>query len=508
MTGWSWRDRGTIDHAAVTHLALSPWFAVDRSVAAATPAGLHLSQDGGATWDIAAAVGPFVVSLAVSRARNLLVASASGLHFSRDWGDTWHIIASRSPIAAVAFTDAGFVVFDTAGAVWSGNLDTPGLTLRHELPDAPFAVAQVGGDLYALGAGLWRSSNGGSSWEGVPLPPGCDAGEDIVAAGDRCLLAPVNGDRLWSLGPDGWSPVALPDGIGAVDALAASTSGKTVAAGCAGAICISGDAGRTWRVESVGHPVTSVAVAGSGSAMVAGLADGSVIASAEQGRSWSTSRLRGGTVVARLIVHDGVVRATTVEGTVLEAGISESFDARTVRELDESLPLDVPAIDGEIVATVSDSETGAPVAVGTRSPGGAFRIWVRGYLMEWRAAISHPDPARALSLAHVPGSGAVYAGIGDSVYRPSRAGAGMFAREPIDLDRVREVLAVAAGRDGLVVAITDAGLYRSDDDGLSWTAIPSPDGPPVTAIAVVDTHDGCEVLAAQLGGGLVSCRLR
>jgi photosystem II stability/assembly factor-like uncharacterized protein len=153
-----------VEDMAFSHEA---WFA-------ATPAGLLVSHDAGATWSLVR-TGPVrlpVRSVRVSRdGRELRVVSMRGMVFSRDGGDTWtwHDLpyeaggALRLDVAdentLLAAAGKGLYISRDAGKSW--QLAAAGL------PDAPLQDLAIVGDTFLVSmqtGGLYISYDCGRTW--------------------------------------------------------------------------------------------------------------------------------------------------------------------------------------------------------------------------------------------------------------------------------------------------------------------------------------------------------
>ena len=126
---------------SVTSLLMSPAFAVDRTLYAGTHRGVFTSVDGGKTWSSPAGEirRQRVNDLVLGHDRSLYAATRAGLFVSPDAAASWRKVAGLGP--------------------------------RNVLTAASFAEAQ-GGSVMLAGAaqGLYRSSDGGVTWNAVSLP--------------------------------------------------------------------------------------------------------------------------------------------------------------------------------------------------------------------------------------------------------------------------------------------------------------------------------------------------
>ncbi|MCC7358549.1 MAG: hypothetical protein IT317_03680 [Anaerolineales bacterium] len=140
---WQGWNLGLFDRQIVA-LAVSPAFAADRSVVAATNLGLVLSQNGGRRWRALALPGGAgaVTALAIGAAPGaaLAVGTDTGqVWLSTDWGDTWDGVArlpAAESVPSLEFlddtlyilTDQALVAARRAAAGWgaAGALPAPG----------------------------------------------------------------------------------------------------------------------------------------------------------------------------------------------------------------------------------------------------------------------------------------------------------------------------------------------------------------------------------------------
>lgn len=232
--GQSWQTGVTHGVAAsVTTLAVSPTFAEDTSLLAATLSGGVLrSEDAGASWTAANfGLGDVEVTALLWPQREVvLAATASGIYRSPNGGRAWRAAgAAGQPVAALAQTsdghllaalEGGGLLVSADGASWSalatdlptgiepaalclltdGTLLLAALEgglfrsvdggLRWQRRDARgmFALAQAGGRVYAgSGTDVLVSEDGGGRFAVLPRLPMHDL-RHLVAAGDRLLV--------------------------------------------------------------------------------------------------------------------------------------------------------------------------------------------------------------------------------------------------------------------------------------------------------------------------------
>lgn len=210
--GRSWRrlpeiplPEGTPRHHG-SYIAVSPNFREDRTVFAGTMPGLVLkSTDGGESYQVIEnlqkLIGSVVVSPAYENDKTVLVGDTRSVHITRDGGASWEFF----PLIGEAMffempVSPGY--YEDAASAWKEHI----LTQREKEYGIRLAIspAFVTDQTVFAGTpdGLWRSTNGGSSWErlgGDGLDP--HAFVEVVAVSpdfshDRTVMASVRGRGL------------------------------------------------------------------------------------------------------------------------------------------------------------------------------------------------------------------------------------------------------------------------------------------------------------------------
>jgi hypothetical protein len=508
---------------------------------ASTPGGLWRSLDGGRTWHAVVssiatgpllALGDVVVLLAseidgtvwrirlddptpqpVGRLPGAALALAgpdedgavwaatiAGVFVSRDQGATWHLIWHEDGQLAqtVATFGGDTVVVGTASDGVRVRLNHP---LRWESFSALWGQAVAAlttspdGALMAAGgsAGVFVSSDGGASWAGPRL--------------DRPALSLAvsrDGSQIWAGLVSGgcarssdrcetWESVPVPDGTVVVDV---RTSGELIVARTAeGFVSTSSDGGVTWRSGPLPDQirVQAVAIPSAPNSPIYATDVGLVSESDGESRS-----LHGG-VFAHLATCEGapdLVVAATDREVLRSSDHGHTWDS-----------LAPPLDQGETIVDLAlgdppGGEPGGLIAVATLAAGGQGAVWLHSGAA-WRRAIVHPKPAPTVRLAAIPGPRGLFAAIGDSVYRLTRLGAALFARDDVVAGKSAQVLqiAVVRGKDDVVLAaLTTTGLSLSRDGGITWEELSGPLGPPVTALTLRQSEGHVELIAVLLGG--------
>jgi photosystem II stability/assembly factor-like uncharacterized protein len=245
--------------APALSLAVSPNFEQDQTLFVGTETqGLHRSTDRGRTWrplDLPAAC--INVLLWTKGNDRLLAATDAGVFASTDQGETWRCLLDQPSVISLA--TAGELTL--AGVVDQGvqQVDPPadaqalpalsarsvlGLGLSPQFDQQPIAF------VYGPQEGLWRTTDGGQSWEpqtdellmlsqdvaAVALAPDFATSQVVVAATPEAVLASHDAGSHWAT-------------VAAEGArlLAFSPNGQTLAASFdSGAVSFTRDLGQTW----------------------------------------------------------------------------------------------------------------------------------------------------------------------------------------------------------------------------------------------------------------------
>lgn len=585
-----WYPRGAIEVDSVTHVALSPNFAADRTAFAVTPAGVSVSRDAGKTWKAPARgmLGPFVRDLALSPEfaadRVALATSPAGLFRSEDGGRRWMFSPFEAGCGPLLVSPDGIVYVasaDANGTLWRGqihnrllvepvgSLGTPPLALT---ADATGAV------IWAIGeAGVLESRDQGESWQAFHVPESGARVQAITDCGFGTLAVGSEEDGLFLRRRDGaWEAPEALRGLGVTAVVARSDS--TIVAGTPEGAFVSRDEGRTWEAPTVGAPILCLALSADASSLWAGLVGKGCLRSDDLGRTWQRAGRLHGTVVAEAGAASDRLEVRTVEGFVFRSSdAGNAWDSHAVlgntmvralaknastgvfsylsgthivvddrhvvpaprrgefqhlavtgdappviagaeetqvfvsRDLGKTWePTAPPLGEGETIVDLAFGQPGAredrALAVATRDHQGRGTVWLRLGTQAWRRAITHPRAVTGVRLAVVEGPRGLFAALGESIYRPARVGAMLFAGAAIgrgdDCESLQLVATRGADTAATLAVLTTDGLYVSSDGGLGWDRLRVPDGPPLTSIALRGTPDGPELVVFRLGGAV------
>jgi len=431
----------------------------------------------------------------------------SGVYKSTDGGRTWHLIsagldnryvtemeiAPSSPDVVYAGTDGDAVYATIDGGRHWIHTNWPATNVNSVMamavdsldPRTVYASAEYTDEPY--GAGLFKTTDGGRSWNDLSI----DIGYQYVyaLAGDpvnpTTAYAGTGGDGVYKSTDGGttWYPANEGMGVPTVTALVVDPQHPSTLYAGANAydapkdsgIYKSTDAGQTWSLLDMTafgeyrnaldlaiDPVTTSTLYASTETGSGSYEGGGVFKSTDGGETWAA-------------VHEGLFNAKvwglaidpTAPSTLYAAasdGVSKSVDGAgswssasrgMLAATAESL-----AVDGSTVYAGTDS-----AGVFRSSDGGVRWILARGGMTGGDLVAS----LAADSLA----TGALYAGtLGGGVYKTTTEGARWV---PVNIGLTeRDVRSVAVDRAGRVYAGTDDGVFESLDGGRHWRRVLHP----------------------------------
>jgi photosystem II stability/assembly factor-like uncharacterized protein len=282
--------------------------------------GLLRSRDGGKTWTLLAAA-PALNRLSFRLSGSLLGAAGDGLYQSRDEGDSWTLLAFEGQWVSSALEDPRerHAFFAT---VWMGDSDCGGLwkstdggsswQVKLEQIDLDQLTLDPSrhGSLYVLGDGsIDRSVDEGETWTLLPTDALGPVG--IAASANGILYAAAYGGSMGhSLdGGETWLPVGSSGGYDVPpydfiwDLVVDAAHPDTVLAGGGTEIWRSGDGGITWSTGSAGilaSAPTSLAIGPDGSLFATTF--GLLSRSDNGGRTWQKTAPGGGPFGAWIVL--------------------------------------------------------------------------------------------------------------------------------------------------------------------------------------------------------------
>jgi hypothetical protein len=547
-------------------IGATPDFADGGVVLAGTESdGLLRSEDGGLTWAGVSAglldlnVTAVALSPAMNRDRTAFAGTASGLYRSRNGGRAWRLVelGPEAPaIQAIAvspnFDEDGLVLAGTesdglfrsadSGQTWEPVQGFPEPSVTSLAFGAGAGSPTSAGSLLAVAgtaAGVAVSRDGGHSWTIDAPEIGPILALEVV--GGSVLAGTVGaGVMRWSLDEGGWQPANQGLAGRATVDLAVSTAYGTVpliaVASLDAGVMLSHDAGASWTTGHDGLEslaATSVAFARTlaGQPRLSATIGGRAYWSEDIETGWQTIGLQMGQTARASVLASGgdTTRATS---TVLAAGhdcLALSVDGGATWQA-----LSLPSPHAEVVDAAASPfvERDRTVYVVTRAArvtadgsleADGLELWQTADLGRHWSRWLHAPTASVMALA-VPPAGAFDAsllvGYDGRVARPLRSAQEVRRGERRPLWQESQIgdsgsavttlaLSPRAGRDRIVLAAADDGVYLSQDGGATFSAWD--DGlhvPLVTALAVAAHGDGKLIAyALGLGGTLWQRRL-
>jgi hypothetical protein len=451
MTDAQWEHLASLPGGTVAGLA-----AADGVVFAATPAGIRRSANDGTTWAVAGLTSPvpFANVVAVSPEPKVVYAGGrEGAYRSSDGGAQWQHVLGGGNVLALAVPSRDLVFAGTesdgvlrsedGGRTWSGaNPGLLDLTILALALSPSFAQDRIA--FAATASGLYRTRNGGRSWRAV------EVGSDDLAVQSLALSPRFAEDRVVLAGTEA-------DGLLRSD-----------------------DAGDSWQpVEALaGQGVTALAFSAHGAGAAA--IEAGVALSDDLGASWRFTGNGLGPVLSLVYLPSGAMLAG-----LARHGVARSADGGTTWKIVDDglrarLLVNLTWSGGTLCA--ADLQSGVIVS----HDGG----------VKWHEIEDEPTHALAASPA-----GTLFAATVSRLRRGVDDGASWEALAGTPAAAPRAL----AYADSLIVAWADGALTRSDDDGRTWRAMPTPFGDDeVLALAVAQR--GVIVVATRRAGEIVVWR--
>lgn len=416
--------------------------AIYAAIAAEAGPGLFRSDDSGRSWRAVNSLeGSEVYSLAIYPKDTRIMAAGlrDGVHLSRDGGATWKLI---SPADNVELTPVVSVAFDPRreDTIYAGTPRLP-----------------------------WKTTNGGAAW--TMIAEGMSTDSDIITV----RVDPVKSSRVFIGACSGfwrsvnaganWSKMAgIPFTSRRTYAFAQDPQRpEIIYAGTSRGLYATRDGGADWREVAL-HEIKSLAISG----------DTVFVATADEGLLKSTD---GGETLQP--INEGFTSRTFAplveNGDRLLTGTSAAADAGAIFSsqdggLNWTRITDPARLGYENVIAIALTSAGTLVAA---TPAGVFRSADKGET--WIKAGQAPEKPVIHKVAAKPGK----------AKHPVKARAPQAMSAPQPNFAALRFSALCASGDA-VLAATEAGLYRSKDDGQTWT-LSNFTGQPVQSLQCSDS---------------------
>jgi hypothetical protein len=477
---------------------------------AATPVGVHRSNDAGRTW-ILPGTGPTVpLASAVTPSprfaldKTLFACGVDGLYRSTTAGETWQRVLAGGPLLSVVVsaTDEALVVLagtesdgilrsEDGGRTWTGaNAGLLDLTAICLAVSPCFVSDRTG--FAGTASGLYRTRNGARSWRVIETGRDDPAVQCLLVSpsfpDDRLILAGTEADGLLRSvdGGTSWhSPPTLNEG--GVTALAYGSG--TFAAATQGGMALSQDGGETWRMVETAPGEPALSVAFEGEALLVGLHRRGVFRSDDAGATWRPAN-QG--LSARLDTELVLSPEFAQNGTLFVGGLDEGVRVSTdagVTWQDRNAGLEDAAV-YNLAASAANSlfaATGSGVHVS------------RDCALTWGYSTTDAGPVRIVAT----GASVIVAAVASGHLVVSQDDGSTWRDLGVPFEGAEVVaLAVAPNRTLFAATATsaDVTLWRSEDGQrwARWLVEPARGAARVT-LAVAPTHTVDDAVFLGLG---------
>ncbi|MFZ4707361.1 MAG: VPS10 domain-containing protein, partial [Bacteroidales bacterium] len=254
----------------------------------ASNAGIYRSADNGLTWVKKGTYGGFCLA---ANSTAIFSGTSGGVLRSTDNGETWTKVAigsSRNQLVAVAATDAIVYSGDSYNGGVRQSTDnglTWGVCSNGASIGRVYCLSIIGTDVYAGATGIWKYTNGTGSWTQTNGSGGLSAivgdASVIFASSNPGVIRTTDGGATWTaLNSNGITRGVVP--------IVMSTGG--VYAGTISGVFRTQNNGDTWVQSDVGikgHGVNQPAIATLGSDIFTATASSEVFRSSDLGQNWT-----------------------------------------------------------------------------------------------------------------------------------------------------------------------------------------------------------------------------
>ncbi|MFG0286139.1 MAG: GC-type dockerin domain-anchored protein [Phycisphaerales bacterium JB039] len=426
-------------------------------------AELFISEDRAESWRHIETPEPVA---AAWKAGDVLLAApyaTPSLYRSTDGGATWEPIGAGAGLPQFIFTSAFFGDGDTvlaayisftgaAGVARSDDLgrtwmDITGALVAESILDIELAAEHIYAvvrDRDRVSIDIWRAPRAGGDW--TLRADGVLAGEqlpqaDLAIAGGALLLATTDGALRSIDGGATW--------LQANDGLAATT-GRSLAGTGAEALLAIGAPGRLWRFDAAGRAWMPIAFSPS---------------------------------AGNLLAVDAMDEATYLAGTAL-GGVRRSTDGgRTWRAVNTGVPM-YEGLSGDQFREFAAFAARGETWLGAGGPGA-----------EWP-----PVGSKGAAAQETGGGGVIRSTDGAASWQRFTTGLPIIDRAPDGTPHYPAALALIATTDGFAMGTKAHGVFRSADDGRSWSGASA--GLPAGPIVALAEFDGALFAAAAIGSAV------